>query len=129
MGGTTEISNIDFHWWGQSIARKMKILIDGKICIEYNDEQKSKFNGWTYFDKLKLKGKIIEITLDNGKHDCWGRKAYFGIRNLKITGRPANPSTKRDILKTAFNERTLNTIDAGLQIEICNYFDRKFFST
>merc|ERR1712066_1132125 len=101
--------------------------IDGKEVINYNNEQNSKFNGWTKFDK-SFKGQVMEIKLNDGKHDPWGKKAWFGIRNLEITGRQANVKTKRDLLKTFFNEKTMDTIDSRLQIAICTYLDQKFFS-
>ena len=116
----------------------MKISVDGQEYIDYNNEQNTKFNGWTHFDKplmgvdsqgnaREIKGKVLEIKLDDGKHDPWGKKAWFGIRNLKITGRQSNVTTKRDLLRTFFNELTVDSIDSRLQIAICTYLDEKFF--
>ena len=128
MGETTEISNIDLHWFGRSIARKILISIDGQECIEYNNEQNTQFNGWTNFDK-PLKGKIIEIKLNKGTNAGGpSKKAWFALRSIRITGRATNVTTKRHILKTFFNELTMNTIDSRLQAAICVYFDEKFFS-
>lgn len=110
MGDIMEVDSIEIYWWGRSEARKIIGTLDGTPLINYQNTKpewnEPVFNVWQVFHGFKTKGQKILLSLDDGCEDIWGMKVLFGIRQIRIKGKLLDLSTKRNILRVAFSEKT-----------------------
>ena len=127
LGVTANIDKISIKWRVDAYAKRAKITADGKEIINRSNTGKNTpKDGWSDFEEIGS-GRKIEIELSNGQ--AVG-DYHFGIRALSIYGKPSSPSSTRDIIKTAFMERTHLGSDLAkrnLQLMVLDNLDRHFF--
>ena len=127
LKGVADISSLEIQWWGCSIASDYDILIKGpdneewtKVLTE-EDGSSPGFNGWSKFAKSWSQDTTrIRLELRGGKHDPWGSKVYFGIRQLKINGVKYDDNveiSRSNDISTVSNLAPLSSVTASQAID------------
>jgi len=86
------IQEVKFQWLGWSKPAEYDIYAMGEdgnyVLVRTHADERVKgwYHHWSYLEGWDMKTTKIKMDLRKGKIDPWGRKIFFGIRELHLIG-------------------------------------------